>query len=185
MTLTGYMSGLFAAVLPKPRTNPKVRRPAVEAAAEAKRARKAAKRDEDARRTAEGRWLFVPPAKLGWRRSADGVRWGSCEPLDPSWEMALNQWDAYPRDGDPWPRWRERCRITRDGRARPWWASRVQRWRAWRKAYLGRPARMRAIRDAEDGSFRRQREGTRQRLTHYLDGRRFLAEVASLYGRLS
>lgn len=68
MTLTGYMSGLFAAVLPKPRTNPKVRRPAV---------------------------------------------------------------------------------------------------------------------DAEDGSFRRQREGTRQRLTHYLDGRRFLAEVASLYGRLS
>lgn len=109
MTLTGYMSGLFAAVLPKPRTNPKVRRPAVEAAAEAKRARK----------------------------------------------------------------------------ARPWWASRVQRWRAWRKAYLGRPARMRAIRDAEDGSFRRQREGTRQRLTHYLDGRRFLAEVASLYGRLS
>ena len=141
MTLTGYMSGLFAAVLPRPSTKLKVRRPAVEAAAEAKRKRKAAKRDEDAVRTIEGRWTFVPPAKLGWRRSADGVRWGSCEPLAPAWEMALNQWDAYPRDGDPWPRWRERYRVTRDGRGKPWWASSVQQERALLRATRGRSRR--------------------------------------------
>lgn len=96
----------------------------IEAAAIAKRDRKAAKRAEDERRTAEGRATYTPPAKLGWRT----VRWADGSS---SYEMAAGWWDAVASGFAGWPdyeaplpqwKWRYRERRALPGMERPWFA---------------------------------------------------------------
>ena len=107
----GIAGGLPPLHLPKRRERQPD--PVAEAAAIAKRARRAAKRAEDERRTAEGRASYTPPEKLGFERSG----WFT------GWSVRLAQWDGAPYEME-WPRWRIRSRERRalPGMERPWFA---------------------------------------------------------------
>lgn len=106
---------------------------AIRHAAIAKRARKAAKRDEDARRTTEGRARYREPSKLGFRHTG----WFT------GWSIRLAQWDGAPYTDADWPRWRIRYRDRRalPGMGRPWHAKYKGRRKLWsliREVGLGR-----------------------------------------------